>query len=289
MGTEIPPSDRPNLQPARPDPEFFDELPTYMPRFPWRWVILGILAAALLIWGYRYRETQRIEAMRQQILGVHKSKLSEISMRYHALKGQIESWVEQAAREGATNQFVDPRLRISGLREGDGLYLRIRASEAKDRPSIARAARAMQEDAITRCLGIAPFSVRGLYESGFFLEKEWLEALEKESDFLKLRVFDEQLARSLEIDVPRLLALLQARYFLLILELGQNRKEAPVDVFLWNIRPPSLLLRARIQARGVLIPVRIDQFIPGLKLSPAPTPPSTASAAAVDCSIASQI
>lgn len=286
------PSEKPNdspLKPARPDPEELEGRPDYMPRLPWKWALVAVLGIAGVYYGYQHRETARADAMRAQILATHEERLAPLIERYRAFREQIEDWTMEAASAGEPERWVDPRLRIAGLHGGDGLYLRLRASDATSREGIERGARAMREDAITRCLGIAPASARGLYESGSFLMPSWLESVRSESDFMRLRVVDEQLARHLAVDVPVVANLLSAQYFLLIIQQGENRRDAPVDVYLWDLREHAQLLRARIQARGVLVPVRIDRLLPGVDVQPAPGVPTTTSAGAHDCSIAAQI
>jgi hypothetical protein len=89
--------------------------------------------------------------------------------------------------------------------------------------------------------------------------------------------------------VPIVSNLLRAEYFLLVVQQGENRRDAPVDVYLWDLRENRQLLRTRIQARGVLIPVRIDRMLPGVQVQAAPGVPAMTSGGAHDCSIAAQI
>jgi hypothetical protein len=118
---------------------------------------------------------------------------------------------------------------------------------------------------------------------------QWLDAVREEPDFLRLRVVDEQLARNMAVDVPIVSNLLRAEYFLLVVQQGENRRDAPVDVYLWDLRENRQLLRTRIQARGVLIPVRIDRLLPGVQVQAAPGVPAMTSGGAHDCSIAAQM
>ena len=279
----------PRLRAAKPDPEELEGGPGYMPSIPWKWVVVAVVAGAGVYFGYQYREGARADAMRTQILATHEEHLSPIVERYRTFRSRIEDWTMEAAGAGEPERWSDPRLRISGLHGGEGLYLRITASDATSREGIERGARAMREDALTRCLGIAPASARGLFENGEFLMPEWLDQVREERDFLRLRVIDEQLARSTAVDVPILSSLLRSQYFLLVVQQGENRRDAPVDVYLWDLREDRQLLRTRIQARGVLIPVRIDRMLPGVDVQAAPGVPAMTSGGAHDCSIAAQI
>lgn len=277
------------LRPARPDPE---ELgggrPAYMPRIPWKWIVLFGGLVGLVYGGYQVRERQRADALRAQILDTYDENLGSLSERYVAFRQRIERWTSEAARGGEPERWVDPRLRVSGLHSGEGVYLRLTAEQAASAEGIADAARAMQQDALVRCLGIAPASARGIYEIGNFLTPEWRDEVVGASDFMRLRVMDEQLARSMEVDVPVVASMLGAQYFLLVVQQGENRRDAPVDVFLWDLREDRQLLRARFQANGILLPVRLRfDGVP-----PPPRPDGHAelfSGGAHDCSIAAQI
>jgi len=278
------------LTPAQPEPEELRTRPSYMPKIPWV-VVLGLLVAVVSAYSfYQAREAQRSDELRRQLLTTHEEQLAGVSERYQAFRSRIERWTMEVAAAGEPEQHVDPRLRISGLHDGPGLYLRIRATDATSSEAIARGAFAMEQDALTRCLGIAPDSARGLYEHGDFLMPEWADSVEHERDFLRLRVIDEQLARHITADVPVLATMMQARYFMLVLQQGENRRDAPVDVYLWDLQSETQLLAARIQANGVLLPVSIRSMVPEAPDAPLPAhPPSMTSGGANDCSIASQI
>jgi hypothetical protein len=283
------PADAP-LAPAQPEPEELSGRPGYMPKIRWG-AILGIVGAVILaISFYQAREAQRSDELRRQLLESHERQLSTVSERYQAFRSRIERWTMEAATAGEPEQMVDPRLRVAGLHDGEGLYLRLLASDATSPEGVARGATSMETDALTRCLGIAPLSARGLYEHGDFLMPEWVEGVRDERDFLRLRVLDEQLAGHVVADLPVLSTLMQAEYFLLVLQQGENRRDAPVDVYLWDLREERQLLAARIQARGVLLPVHIRSLVPEAPAAPSPeAPPSMTSGGAHDCSIASQI
>ena len=278
------------IAPAQPEPEELGTRPGYMPKIRWGLILAIVTGIVLAISVYRAREGQRSDELRHQLLESHESELSVISERYQTFRTRIERWTIEAATAGEPEQLVDPRLRIDGLHDGEGLYLRLLASDATSPEGVARGAAAMETDALTRCLGIAPMSVRGLYEHGDFLMPEWVEGVRAERDFLRLRVLDEQLAGHISADLPVLSTMMQAGYFLLVLQQGENRRDAPVDVYLWDLREERQLLAARIQAHGVLLPVRIRSLVPEAPAAPAPAvPPSRTSGGAHDCSIASQI
>jgi hypothetical protein len=277
----------PELRPARPDAAA-GEGKAYMPRLPILWIALGIAVLLGLFSAYFWRQKQRADTLRGDMLRLHEEQLGEMSDRYLAFRRRIEGLTQRAAQAGEPEDWSHPRLNIAGLRAGDGLYLRVPAREARDPRRLRQAAGAMQPDSITRCLGLAPMSARGLYEKGAFLTPEWVRGVRREQNLTRLKVIEDQIRRYVRVDVPVLATMMQADWFMLVIEQGENRRQHPVDVFLWDLRRNRQLLRARIQGRGLLIPVRLR--FEGANPAPAPgRPPGVNATEAQDCSIASQI
>jgi hypothetical protein len=276
---------KPRLRPARP-PSADHDSASYMPRLPWRWIALGTLSVLTVMGGYWFKEQRKADQLRSQILRVHDAELAEPSRRYQEFRGKLERFILEAGT-GKPKPFVDRRLRITGLRSGRGLYLRLPAKQARDKKNIEEGALAMAGDAIPSCLGLAPSSARGIWEKGGFLMPEWIDAARDESGVMDLRVIDDMLARRISADLPGVLNLIRAHWFLLVIEQGDNRRDHPVDVFLWDLKSEQKLLSARIQAAGVLMPVRIRSKdappTPGLP------PERLAGGGATDCSIAAQL
>lgn len=274
------------LKPARPPEE--GGKPEYAPRFPWRWVVLGFAALSILGGGYYLREQSKEQALREQIQQAYTQQLGPVVDRYRGFRDELEDWVVEAAEEGPPARYVDPRLRIAALHQGQGLYLRLRADQARTKEGIEEAALQMGPDAITRCLGISPISVKGFYEKGAFLMPGWIDrAAEDRAGMMRLRVIDDELARFGDRDLPPLLNMMQSQYFLLVIERGETRAAGPVDVFLYDLRGDRKLLSLRTEPEGgVLIPVRIATK--GAPAGPRAALP-TDSPGAADCSIAAQM
>jgi hypothetical protein len=282
-----PPSGDPKttrITPARPAES--EESAGYMPRIPWRWILLGTLSVSTVMGGYYMNERRKADRLRAQIVQVHEEELAEPARRYREFRDKLEGWVTAAAGK-EPQSFADPRLRLPGLRSGKGLYLRIAAADATTRKGIAKSAAVMEADGIPSCLGLAPASARAIWEKGEFLTPEWLKSARSNDSVMHLRVTDTVLARHIRADLPTVLNLLRSDWFLLVLQHGEDRREQPVDVFLWDVRSGQQLLRGRIQATGVLMPVRV-------RSKDAPPAPRLAQSrlldgAANDCSIAAQI
>jgi hypothetical protein len=276
----------PRLRPARPDLRD-DESAAYMPRLPWRWILLGTLSVATVTAGFMIKEQHKAEALRSQLVQVHEQELAEPARRYVEFREKLEKLIMQAA-EGEPETFADKRLHIPGLRSGKGLYMRIRADQASDPKQIEKAALTMEPDVIASCMGLAPASARGLWEKGQFLMPGWLEEQREEDRVMHLRVADETLARHIRADLPAVLNLIRSDWFLLVLQHGEDRRSAPVDVFLWDLRRDKALLSTRVQSRGVLLGARIRSQ-GKLVAGPGPDNDRLTQGSANDCSIASQV
>ena len=274
------------LSPARPDVSA-QERAAWAPRIPWKWIIIGVVGIGAVFGSYFIRRDQRQEALRAEMLRVHDQELTEVSERYLAYVRRIEGLVEDAGEMEIEESWADPRLNFGGLRSGEGLYLRIPADWTDTSDRIEGAARAMDQDAITRCLSLSPMSVRGLYESGYFLTPEWVDSVRDEEEMMELRVLDDQLGRHIQVDAPVVMSMMQADWFLLVLETGDSRRTAPVKVFLWDLRRNQLLMRAQVQAAGVLVAARAR--FEGVETAATPGRQSAISGGAADCSIASQL
>ncbi len=256
-----------------------------MPRVPWAWILLGALGISTLGGGYWLKEHQRARELRAQVLRVHEYELEAARVRYTGFRDKLENWVLRAAWS-KPREHLDPRLRIAGLRAGNGLYLRLYAKDARTKRGIDEGARAMDADSIAACLGLAPASARGVWEKGGFLMPRWADQVRKEEHVMRLRVLDEMLARHIRSDLASVLGLLKSQWFMLVLQDGPTRRDHPVDVLLWDIKRDELLLRTRIQARGLLVPMRVR--MEGVPAGPG-APTTLTSGAATDCSIGSQL
>src|SRR4051812_16794161 len=121
------------LVPARPHSA--EDSRGYMPRIPWHYVALGALTLLVVIGGYYLKQRQKAEQLRAAMVRVHEVDLAGAREVYTKLRGKLEGLIVSAA-EAEPTTFVDPRLRLPGLRSGNGLYLRLPLSAANKRASI---------------------------------------------------------------------------------------------------------------------------------------------------------
>ncbi|MEM7449066.1 MAG: hypothetical protein AAF355_12570 [Myxococcota bacterium] len=265
------------LQPARLEPRH-----SFGRALPWKQIAAGITLLTLVTGGYVYRARQERENLRSELRAAYEEQLEAPRVRVQAFRDQLIAWIQEAGQR-PPSPWADRRLNLSNLHDAAGLYLRLHAADTQTAKSIVSGAMAMAPDAITRCLGLAPTSVRGLFERSGFLQPEWLKRIDDADSLMKLRVVQDELTRRIERDLPLLANIIQSDYFLLTIQHGEQRRDAPVDVFLWDLRQSQALLRVRTQASGVLLPVHIAGTPPSL------VRPRLDSGAANDCSIATQV
>lgn len=270
----------PELKPARPDVQS-DERKGYMPYLPWRWIGGIGLFLVLSIGTCHIRDKQETEALRATVLKAYEQDLGPVATRYQALAEKIRTDTAGAAAQSTAATYIDPRLRFDALGSGKGLYLRINAEKAKTDLTHLDA----EPDAIAHCLGLDPAPVAELFSKGSFLERDWIEQAHEADSVLRLRVVAEELRQRSQRDLPFVAETSQADWFLLVLERGANRREAPVDTYLWDLRNNKLLLSTRAKASGGLVTARIN--VGGSK--PGHYGSGSQSGAAQDCSIASQV
>jgi hypothetical protein len=275
--------EHPELKPARPD--VVEERQSYLPRLPWRWILSVGLFLTLSIGTCQIRDRQETEALRTTVMKAYNEQLEPLAKRYQQLVTTIRNNTAGAAARERADTYVDPRLKLDALGTGKGLYLRVKASAIKSPEQVAGASLDMAPDAIARCLAVAPQPVPELFARGSFLEKEWIERARDADSVLRLRVVAEELRQRSGRDLPFVSEAVGASWFLLVLERGENRREAPVDVYLWDLKSNKLLLSTHAKAEGSLVAARIA--VGGVK--PGHYASGAQTGAAQDCSIASQV
>jgi hypothetical protein len=272
------------LRPARPDPEG-GEKPAYMPKVPWKWIAALLLFGAFAYGFYTKRETEEATAVRTAVLNAHKKDLAPLVSRYEDLIGKINSWVVAAANADKVEPYVDPRLDLDALHKGQGLYLRVSREHGKTADGLITGLDGQEPDAIARCLGLTPKPAAELYARGSFLTSKWIEQAEETDNVLKLRVIAEEIRQRTKRDVPFVAEAVQSHWLMFVLEHGDNRRDAPVDAYLYDLRTSKLLLRKQVKAEGVLVSARIA--VQGVKPGAYATGAQTG--AAQDCSIANEL
>lgn len=276
-------NDPQDLRPARPEVD--NERPAYMPKVAWKWLfgIGSFLAMSVAI--HQLRESQETDVLRGDLLAARNKELAQVIEHYESVTEKVRRHTREAVRMPRTETTVDPRLRLDALGAGKGLYLRIEESQIPLASNLDELEANQAPDAIARCLGLAPMPAAELLSRGSFLTSEWFKQVEAADSVMKLRVVAEELRQRSERDLPFVAEALEAEWFMLAVERGQNRREGAVDVYLWDLREDRLLLQSRTEASGALVAARIA--VEGVK--PGHYPSGAQTGAAQDCSIASQL
>lgn len=261
-----------------------DEPAAFRERGPWLWLVGATVLVATIIGFYQWRQRSRVVQITAEIETGYAMRVAPVAAHVGEFREKLEAWVTEVGGD-TPESWADPRLDLSGLHRAAGLYLRLHADQTDDPQAIRDSALTMEPDSITRCLGLAPLSMRGFYERNEFLTDVWLDAAREADTPLRLRVFADEMATREERDMPLIVEMSESDYFLLVVQHGDNRREHPVDVYLWDLNSDQLLLKTRAQARGTLIPARIA--IGGAPRGTAQPLPQRS--AVGDCSIASQI
>jgi hypothetical protein len=272
---------KPRLVPARPPALEGDA--GYSRRLPWRYISLGAALLLLLYLGYDYKQQRKAAEIRASILRTYQGELAAPRATVSATRAKLEQLILSAAAHSGTDSVVAPNFKLTDLRAGSGLYLRMALASATDSEHIAAAAKVMEPDWIPSCLGLDPTTAREIYEVGEFLAPEFLANLERES-VIKLRVRQDTIARRTHSDLEQLLAAARSHWFMLVLQEGESRHDQPVRVFIWDLATQSPLLVARVQTQGILLTSHI--LSQGVDPKAQPALGERSRAAANDCSIA---
>lgn len=272
------------LEPAKPD--VAEDREAYARKIPWKWILPPVIGGLVAIVGWQVVQGSRVDQSQTQVLAEH-SQLAGSREVWHDFRDRIERLALQAAETQPVETVVDPRLRISALHKSPGIYLRFQRSAAEDTRNLRQAITSTHADSIASCLGIGPVKGRELYERAAFLEPDWRAQVEQADDALVVDAYHDELEKRAERDLPFLRRAIGSDYLLVVIENGNDRAVDPVDVFLFTLgRTDELVLSARVQSRGLLIPARIE--LPGVEAPPA-APPLVDAPAAHDCSIAAQV
>lgn len=203
--------------------------------------IIGIGAVLLVVlvsWLYRDRS---LAAQKEDLLSKERAALKTVGAEWLPLRDKLEKATMEAAGP-YKGDYIDPEATNWDFRTIPGIYLRLRAEDAKDVASIRKAADASARDSFVGCLmrennpsaaNIAagqdagsgwndqPWNLRLLYYATRIFNDEWTSEVKDAEDELHLRVFVQQYEKaaaegeelSLMADVVK-----RARFFLLVVD-----------------------------------------------------------------------
>lgn len=251
-------------------------------------VVVGvILLVGGLVLGVRWLANSAQEGDERAILQRYMRQVAPLRAPYGAFERRLVRLLRQASTAEEPKTFVAPGVGTDFFHGHEGLYLRLGPRALPiTAESVRKAALNMRGDALTRCLGIAPYSARGLFLAESFLSEAWLGKTRALSA-PDLKVRKRELDVVIQRDVPALRSVLGARYLLVAMQRGEKLNAHGVDVFAWDLKAKDQpLLRVHTKPKGKLISAAI--LIEGKRLA-ATTDRTRHEAIAHDCSIAAQV
>ncbi len=226
-----PPPGLPSVHQARRD----RERGKYSRGSPGFWLGAAIGLATILV-AYRYVSERKLGEAKEALLAKERAVRSTMGAAWFPLRDDIEKKVlEAAARPQA--DVVDAEASRWAFRALPGLYLRLRAADAKDVTTLRRAAADSQRDGFVGCFLREPnlLAARDVADAGAFAEQpwnwqkaydatriltdEWTEAVKASDDPLRLRVFEQQYDKAMREEIPAAIDLVKrAQFFLFVLD-----------------------------------------------------------------------
>ncbi|MFO0555443.1 MAG: hypothetical protein U0271_44105 [Polyangiaceae bacterium] len=223
------------------------------------WFSMTLVVALALYFRW---ESSRNEALRNKIMAKQRAVDSELGPRWYPLRDKVEGWTIALANGDPPKDVLErDELANFKFQELPGLYLRLRADQAKDAGTVRKAAQESLRDGFTACLmrnpnEVAtegkdctkskdcdpgslcneyfhcskpgqPYNLRLAYRALFMLTPEWVDEVRKATNDLQLRAYDLAIDDANSIEFPIAVELLtKAQFFLVVVD----EKPAPAPV-----------------------------------------------------------
>lgn len=233
---------------------------------------------------------QDLSADKRALLAKQSAVQVTLGVEWSAFSQRIEENVVRAAGP-YPGDHVEREAQSGAFRTQAGLYLRMRAADARSRESVAHAAIGGQKDALVACLLREPNDrgIRGELDGGAFAEQpwnlgqaywatrillpEWASGVGEADDPLRLRVYAAQYDEAMRSEIPLAVEIIKrAKFFLLALDEdapdavdssdGGSMTESalqlvahPTRVFLFDTSNGRELLRLRRSGQGRVLQV----------------------------------
>jgi hypothetical protein len=216
------------------------------PQF-WLWTALLIAAFAVIYWKYALGQ---LESQKSAVMAKQRAVMQTLGPRIIPFRDRVENWVLELGADGLPN-VVGQGASLEAIANGPGVYLRLRLANAKDVPSLRRAAARSLRDGFTSCLFVRredtdgapckspsdctggllcndwsvcarpsqPYNLRLAYRTLRILSSEWTDDLHQATTDLSVRAFELDLDAVTKNDVPVAAEMLtRARYFTALLD-----------------------------------------------------------------------
>ncbi len=253
----------------------------------------GLVAAGAVIVSliaHTVVSRQDLSSDKRALLAKQSAVQVTLGVEWSAFRQRIEEDVVRAAGPYA-GDHVEREVQTRAFRTQAGLYLRMRAADARSAESVAHGAVGGQKDAFVACLLREPNDrgIRGELDGGAFAEQpwnlgqaywatrilspEWASAVGEADDPLRLRVYAAQYDEAMRSEIPLAVEIIKrAKFFLLALDEdaadaldstdgGSTTESAlqlvghPTRVFLFDTSNGRELLRLRRSGQGRVLQV----------------------------------
>jgi hypothetical protein len=199
------------------------------------WLVAGGAVIVTLILAYTLSD-RTLQTEKDEILSQQRAAVATVGAEWFPLRDKIEKITLDAASHFEGDK-VDPEAAKMDFRSLPGIYLRLRADEAKDVESLRKHARDSVKDAFTGCLlrepnaalargeadaGTAPdqpWNLRQAYTSTRILTDDWAKEVKASEDKDRLRVFRQQYEKAKRDEIPLAIDIIKrAQFYLLVLD-----------------------------------------------------------------------
>jgi hypothetical protein len=216
------------------------------------WAYVGLVLAIGFILHWKWSDSE-VEHTRQKLLADQRGVAAELGPRWLPLRQRIEGWVTALAATPGPEVIDRDGLSKWDFRSRPGIYLRLRAEEARTPEDIRAGARSSLRDGFTACLmrvpnpiatagkeckrtrdcptrefcneqdhcsrPAQPFNLRVAYRTMQILTDEWVREVQAADSELRIRLYVTNFEDALRDELPLAAELLQqAQYLLVVLD-----------------------------------------------------------------------
>jgi len=198
----------------------------------------AVLVTVLVAWLYSGRS---LSTAKGDLLAQQRAAVKTVGAEWYPMRDRLEKMALDAAVGSYAGDQLDPEAAKWDFRSSPGIYLRLRVADAKDAPSLHKAAKLSAKDAFTSCLmrennptiaaiargedagGLAqqdqPWNLRQAYAATRVLTDEWVQEVADAKDELRLRVFALQYEKAKTSEIPFAIDIIKrAQFFLIVLD-----------------------------------------------------------------------
>lgn len=213
----------------------------------WIWTVLVLGAFIVVYWRIAQG---KLESQKSAIMAKQRAVMQTLGPKIIPFCDKLERWVFELAGDAASN-LAAPGLSLEAIANGPGVYLRLRAVNAKSTKTLRSAAARSLRDGFTSCLfvrreesqgpgckspsdcvhglvcndwGICarpsqPYNLRLAYRALRILSSEWTDELHQAATDLAARAFELDFEAVTKNDIPVAIEVLsRARYFTVVLD-----------------------------------------------------------------------